>query len=577
MVRTVTWSLCDTLKFIGLRQLVLLNCITQNHEDVISDIPQQRLVFFVKHIDDVFREVKPSYPIRTELFKALAAILPPIKGIYESFWLTLIKSAQNALSVARVPSDEELPSLHASCRLIMTLHRLSIQESNDDLVDAWNESKESIADSLLSLLSQLQCKSFGFLHLSALLTCHITAPSDESHQPRKIVNELLARLIAKIPPSSSKETADLYSVLASESVVLQTVAFEMLHQRIPARQEQISFDKALTRDFSTQLPEELLSLVLAAPSLDSLAEASFERTMPPSLRSYLLSWQLVFDHWTNSSFKVQADYAASLKEGTYLHDLLELTFDILINARTKPIDASKFDIDSYTPNVEESPEKETHWLLTHLYYLSLKHLTNLTRTWWRDSTSRQTMLAVESWTEKHISPLITASELSTISAWAPSQATADAPLTVKVSPSIREITASIPVDEQLMQIAIRLPPTYPLARASVEGVHRVGVDEKRWRSWLITTQGVVNFSTADSGEGGNLIDGLLAWRKNVTATMKGQTECAICYSVVGTDGQLPSKRCGTCRNLFHGSCLFRWFKSSNSSSCPLCRNAFNYG
>lgn len=349
-----------------------------------------------------------------------------------------------------------------------------------------------------------------------------------------------------------------------------------MHQRIPAQQEQISFDKALSKDFKTELPEELLSLILAVPSLSALAEASFERTIPPALRTYLMSWKLVFDHWTNSSFKVRADYVASLREGTYLDDLLKFTFDILMNARSKPIDASKFNIESYTPNTEDSPEKETHWLLIHLYYLSLRHLQTHTRSWWRDSTSRQTLLAVESWTEKYISRLIIALELSTVSAWAPSQATADAPLNVKVSPSAREITASIPVDEQNMQIAIHLPPTYPLARATVDSVHRVGVDEKKWRGWLITTQGAINFSSADSGEGGNLIDGLLAWRKNVTATMKGQTECAICYSVVGSDGQLPSKRCGTCKNMFHGSCLYKWFKSSNSSSCPLCRNAFNY-
>ncbi len=383
-------------------------------------------------------------------------------------------------------------------------------------------------------------------------------------------------MVKNIPPSSSKGTADLYPVLASESVALQTAAFEITHEHIPAQQEQVSFDKALSKEFKTELPEELLSLILAVPSLNTLAEANFERTMPPALRTYLLSWKLIFDHWTNSSFKVRADYVASLKEGAYLNDLLKLTFDILINARSKPIDASKFNIESYTPNTEESPEKETYWLLIHLYYLSLKYLQTHTRSWSRDCTSRQTLLAVESWTEKYISRLIIASELSTISAWAPSQATADAPLNVKVSPSAREITASIPVDEQNMQIAIHLPPTYPLARATVDSVRRVSVDEKKWRGWLITTQGAINFSNADSGEGGNLIDGLLAWRKNVSATMKGQTECAICYSVVGVDGQLPGKRCGTCKNMFHGSCLYKWFKSSNSSSCPLCRNAFNY-
>ena len=169
--------------------------------------------------------------------------------------------------------------------------------------------------------------------------------------------------------------------------------------------------------------------------------------------------------------------------------------------------------------------------------------------------------------------MVITSELEAISAWASSQSTAEQPMEIKVSLSTREVTASIPIDEQALQIAIRLPPSYPLARPSVESLHRVAVDEKKWRGWLIATQGIINF-TADGGQ--PVMEGLLAWRRNVTATLKGQTECAICYSVVGGDRQLPSKRCGTCKNCFHGSCLFKWFKSSNSSSCPLCRNAFNY-
>ena len=335
-------------------------------------------------------------------------------------------------------------------------------------------------------------------------------------------------------------------------------------------------DKALSTDFVAQLPQELLSLILAAPTIEVLAESSFERTMPSTLRSYLLSWKITFDHWQNASYKVQADYVTALEEGSYVRDLLNLAFNILITARAKPIDASKFDIETYTPGLEESPGKETHRLLIHLYYLSLRHLPSLTKTWWRDTTSRQISLAVATWTEKHISPLIIASELSTITNWAPSQSTADQPMTIKVSPSAREITASIPVDEQTMSISIHLPKSYPLARAEVSSIHRVGVPEKKWNAWLINTQGVINFSSGGAGEGNALIDGLMAWRKNVTAAMKGQSECAICYSVVSGDRQLPSKKCGTCKNMFHSSCLFRWFKSSNSSSCPLCRNAFHY-
>lgn len=359
-------------------------------------------------------------------------------------------------------------------------------------------------------------------------------------------------------------------MLASESGALQQSAFKILHHDIPAKQEQVSLDVALT-GAEVKLPEELLSLILAAPSLDSLLDSDIERTMPSDFRTYLLSWKLVFDHFSNASLRLKADYAASIKEGTYLQSLLDFTFEVLIQSRHRPIDASRFSIETYTLDTEESPEKETHWLLIHLYYICLKYLPTLSKSWWRDCESRATVLAVEAWTEKYVSPLVISSELATVSSWIPTQATDDQPLTIKVFPKAREITAGFDVDEQTMSIVIRLPPTYPLHQVTVEGTNRVGVDEKKWRSWLITTQGVINFSN------GSLIDGLLAWKKNVTGALKGQSECAICYSIISADRQLPSKRCGTCKNMFHSGCLFRWFKSSNSSSCPLCRNAFNYG
>ena len=373
------------------------------------------------------------------------------------------------------------------------------------------------------------------------------------------------------------EVQDLYPVIASESAALQEAAYELLHSKIPANQEQLSIDKALSNDLVARLPEEILSLILAPPSIASMAEHNFERNIPPPLRSYIFSWQLTFDHWENASYKVQADYVAALKEGTYTQDLLHFIFNILINGRQKPVDASKYDFQTPGLQSDQMPEQETHGALIHLYYLCLRRLPSIAKDWWRDSTSRQLSTAVESWTQKYISPLVIAQELAVIGEWAASQSTpTDQPMTVKVSPAAREITASIPIDEQAMTIAVRLPPAYPLARPEVESVHRVGVAEKKWRFWIINAQGVISFSAGGGGEGNSIIDGLLAWRRNVTAAMKGQTECAICYSVVSADRQLPNKKCSTCKNTFHSSCLFKWFKSSNSSSCPLCRNNFNY-
>ncbi|KAL8734970.1 MAG: hypothetical protein Q9181_003002, partial [Wetmoreana brouardii] len=514
----------------GVRNLVMLNTILdrQDFRDVLPGIPKQRLVFFVQHVcnqllglleGDDSSELESMtetfrLTITAEIMRALNHILPALNGTYGSFWEDILTALTKTWSLHRAAPDEKLPLIHASLRLHSTLVRLTSRESNDDLLDAMRIRDASISSGMIELLV-------------------LQSVSDESHQPRKIINELLARQISKINGSiDSATTRELFPALASESHSLQGAAYELLHRDIPTLQENVSLDKALSKDYVATLPEELLSLILEVPTLDILADESFKRSVPSSLRTYLLSWQLVFDHWNSASDAVKNDYVSAVKDGSYINGLLGLASDFLITSRTRPIDASKFDIDSYKSNSEDIPEKDAQWHLIHLYYLALKNLPTLSKAWWRDGTSRQPQIAVESWTEKHISPLIIASELAAVSAWAPTVATSDTnnqPLTVKTSSSTREITASIPIDEQAMSITITLPPSYPLSRATVSGLHRVGVDEKKWRSWIITTQGVINFSNL--GGGNQLIDGLMAWRKNVTATLKGQKECAICYSV----------------------------------------------
>jgi len=141
-----------------------------------------------------------------------------------------------------------------------------------------------------------------------------------------------------------------------------------------------------------------------------------------------------------------------------------------------------------------------------------------------------------------------------------------------VSHKAAELVASIDIDEESLplSITISLPPTYPLQQAVVESRQGAAIDEKKWKAWLLMTQMVIMLSN------GSLVDGLLAFRKNVQGALKGQSECAICYSVISANMQIANKKCGTCKNMFHSDCLFRWFKSSNASSCPLCRNNFLY-
>jgi hypothetical protein len=282
---------------------------------------------------------------------------------------------------------------------------------------------------------------------------------------------------------------------------------------------------------------------------------------------------LVFDHFDNASFKVKNDYAEQLKEGNYLSALLDFAFSFLGHAHGKPIKFSpKDDITNWSQFQYHDPRFANH-LLAHLYTLSLTHLPSLTKSWFVECKSRPIAVSLEAWTEKFISPRVITSALDAVTQWASAQADQDpdSPFRVTVNPRAREIYAYYTFDEQTMSMRISLPPAYPLVSASIEGLTRFVVTEQKWQSWLHASRGAITIFN------GSLVDALTTFRRNVDGAIKGHTECAICYSIVGPDKKVPDKRCATCKNLFHGGCLFKWFKSSGSSTCPLCRMQISYG
>ena len=76
-------------------------------------------------------------------------------------------------------------------------------------------------------------------------------------------------------------------------------------------------------------------------------------------------------------------------------------------------------------------------------------------------------------------------------------------------------------------------------------------------------------------QNGSILDGLTLWKRNVDKRFEGIEECYICYYVLhGSNYQLPKLTCRTCRKKFHAACLYKWFSTSNNSTCPLCRNLF---
>jgi hypothetical protein len=267
----------------GLTQLVILNTLL-SQVGITESIAKQRLVFFVKHIVPWLDPAHGSIGIRAEVCRALTSLIPLMSDLYGEHWGDILNALSTAWSSTTDLQDTEavmrspIPFTHASLKLYAQLRALTqTEDPNDDLVEVWKDTEQPIATGLVNLLKHSQ---------------HFP---DEFHQPLKMLNEVLARQIAKIPLKHLESAEELYPLLYVESQPVQQTAFNILHKQIPAAQEQISIDAALSKA-TARLPEELLSLIIEAPTVAALADVNFERSVPLSLRGYLLSWLLVFDH-----------------------------------------------------------------------------------------------------------------------------------------------------------------------------------------------------------------------------------------------------------------------------------------
>ncbi len=225
---------------------------------------------------------------------------------------------------------------------------------------------------------------------------------------------------------------------------------------------------------------------------------------PNGIRTYLLAWLLIFDAYSTAAAKVRNDYTENLKDSVYVAPLMDFIFDVLGHSVAHPLSLeteglTSSEIRAYDLQLADAEleEKSMHWLLVHLYYLSLKYIPGLFRRWYLECRSKQTRVAVESWTTKYFSPIIISEALDEVQTWADTQeppAAGEKELLLKVNKLGREVVAGYEVDEFRASIAIRIPANYPVDSVTVVGGNRVAVNEKKWQNWLMITQGVIMFS-----------------------------------------------------------------------------------
>uniref|UniRef100_A0A673YU46 E3 ubiquitin-protein ligase listerin n=1 Tax=Salmo trutta TaxID=8032 RepID=A0A673YU46_SALTR len=322
--------------------------------------------------------------------------------------------------------------------------------------------------------------------------------------------------------------------------------------------------------------EELCESIMAGVCVGEFAVVQPLSVEYSCILAYLLAWKLLLSFFKASPSHLRVQYSLYLKRLTCksLHKLLLHLFRLMpenpayIGQGAEPVskETKTFFTESLSLDVNKSSgiQYELSHLACCVYYSAVQDLPAMVRLWWT-SQEKRVSHTVDKFTGRFVSPVLSAQEISSVHA---STQTFDS-MTVKARSAAREVIATYSVDDIFIELVIQLPQNYPLGSITVESGRRVGVAVQQWRNWML------QLSTYLTHQNGSIMEGLALWKTNVDKRFEGVEDCMICFSVIhGSNYSLPKKACRTCKKKFHSACLYKWFTSSNKSTCPLCRETF---
>lgn len=140
-------------------------------------------------------------------------------------------------------------------------------------------------------------------------------------------------------------------------------------------------------------------------------------------------------------------------------------------------------------------------------------------------------------------------------------------LSITVNEKFNIVKAKFDIDDQILDINYQFEQNFPLQPISaVLKSNKIGIDDKILKTWLLPLK-----------KSSNILNNIMLICNNIKLKFSNLEECAICYYIINdTNKSLPNKKCPTCFKKFHNVCLFKWFKNSNSNTCPLCRSNFTF-
>ncbi|KAM6448074.1 E3 ubiquitin-protein ligase listerin [Liasis olivaceus] len=470
-----------------------------------------------------------------------------------------------------------------------------IEKLPENLMAEWQDFfSEGIHSLLLPLLAKITRKEQDVLETSfqnsmlKSLGKALTYISKDQLLNHRLPAKFVAGQKTNLPDNLQTLLNTFSPLLLFRARPVQITVYHMLHKLMS---DLPKFDNVDLRSYGDEEEELLLSppaalmtvLTTQEDLLENILECipvgEFAVIQPMSeefclVLGYLLTWKLILTFFKAASSQLRALYSQYLRRTKSLNKLLYHLFRLMPENPTFPGSTSELsnkDIKTYFTEELELDIKDTLALSSHIphlactvYCMTLKDLPAMVRLWW-NSCEKRVFNIVDKFTSKYVSGILSSQEISSVQ----TSTQLFNGMMVKARSATREVIATYSVDDIFIELIIQLPPNYPLGSIAVESGKRVGVAVQQWRNWML------QLSTYLTHQNGSIMEGLALWKNNVDKRFEGVEDCMICFSVIhGSNYSLPKKACRTCKKKFHSACLYKWFTSSNKSTCPLCRETF---
>ncbi|XP_012619918.2 E3 ubiquitin-protein ligase listerin [Microcebus murinus] len=443
------------------------------------------------------------------------------------------------------------------------------------LVTATGENKDMSETSFQNAMLKPMCETLTYISKDQLLS-----------------HKLSARLVAdqktNMPEYLQTLLNTLVPLLLFRARPVQIAVYHMLYKLMP---ELPQYDQDNLKSYGDEEEEPALSPPAVLMSLLNTQENLLENVLgcipvgqivtikPLSedfyyVLGYLLTWKLILTFFKAASSQLRALYSMYLRKTKSLNKLLYHLFRLMPENPTyseTAIELSNKDPKTFFTEELQLSIRETATLPYHIphlacsvYHMTLKDLPAMVRLWW-NSSEKRVFNIVDRFTSKYVSNVLSFQEISSVQ----TSTQLFNGMTVKARATTREVMATYTIEDIVIELIIQLPSNYPLGSITVESGKRVGVAVQQWRNWML------QLSTYLTHQNGSIMEGLALWKNNVDKRFEGVEDCMICFSVIhGFNYSLPKKACRTCKKKFHSACLYKWFTSSNKSTCPLCRETF---